>query len=83
MCHLFCNIAAKRVGVLLPTCFQTLPKKLREYRLLIGQNYAEVTPYTGVTSLVAKQNGQIAQILFQKVELLFSFCTNVTQPETA
>ena len=29
--------------------------KLREYWLLIGSNYAEVTPYTGVTSLAAQQ----------------------------
>ena len=29
--------------------------KLREYWLLIGWNYAEVTPYTGVTSLASKQ----------------------------
>ena len=29
--------------------------KVRQYRLLIEQNYAGVTPYTGVTSLAAKQ----------------------------
>ena len=29
--------------------------KLRKYWLLIGWNYARVTPYTGVTSLAAKQ----------------------------
>ena len=63
-CNLFCNIDANRLekrccAFYCPRMKHVLQKsgccKLREYSLLIGLNYAGVTPYTGALSLAAKQ----------------------------
>ena len=56
-CNLFCNIAAERVEK--PCCAFYRPRikrVLQQIKLLqVGQSYARVMPYTGVTSLAAKQ----------------------------
>ena len=58
-CNLFCSIVAKRVVARFTThvqaCIATNQVKLREYRLLLGQNRARVTLCTGFTLLAAKQ----------------------------
>ena len=58
--NLPCKIAAKRVEEFHHprsnlSCNKSGCCKLREYCHLIWQNYAVITPYTGVTSLAAKQ----------------------------
>ena len=56
--HLFCNIAPNVLkGVLrvLPSTFEPGCCKLREYWLLIGQDYAGVTSYARFTPLAARE----------------------------
>ena len=63
--------------------------KLQVTWILISDwlNYAGVKPYTGFTSLSAKQalpwagkTRKNKQVLWQKVELLSTFCNNISQP---